>query len=288
MRILIAGCGDVGTHLGLRLEAAGHQVWGLRRDSSSLPSPIIGIDADLGASSTLSILPESIDIVYYTAAASGDRSEAGYRRAYIEGLRNVLNACLSQGSRLKHVFFTSSTSVYGQVAGEEVRESSLTAPQGYSGTVMLEAEQFLAAYEVPGTSVRFGGIYGPGRTYLIRTVVDGTARLKSREEHYTNRIHRDDCAGFLAHLCTLKDPAPLYLGVDDDPAAYNDVLRFISKELGQEVPAVSDQPRHDTMRGRSNKRCRNDLLRSTGYKLLFPGFREGYSQLIADYRTSGA
>lgn len=288
MRILIAGCGDVGSHLGIALDAAGHQVWGLRRDSSKLPSAIRGIDADLGLPNTLSELPESVDLVYYTAAASGDRSEAGYRRAYIEGLRNVLNACLSQGSQLKHVFFTSSTSVYGQVNGEDVTESSLTKPQGYSGTVMLEAEQFLADYEVPGTSVRFGGIYGPGRTYLIRTVADGTARLKSREDHYTNRMHRDDCAGFLAYLATVEKPAPLYLGVDDDPAAYNDVLRFIAKELAQPVPEVSDQPRHDTMRGRSNKRCRNDLLRSTGYKLLFPGFREGYSQLIADYRASGA
>ena len=288
MRILIAGCGDVGSHLGIRLEAAGHQVWGLRRDSSSLPNAIQGIDADLGSPNTLSVLPESLDLVYYTAAASGDRSEAGYRKAYVEGLRNVLNACLSNGSKLKHVFFTSSTSVYGQVGGEDVTESSLTNPQGYSGTVMLEAEQFLAEYEVPGTSVRFGGIYGPGRTYLIRTVADGTARLKSSEEHYTNRIHRDDCAGFLAYLCSLPAPAPLYLGVDDDPAPYNDVLRFIAAKLGQDVPEVSDQPRHDTMRGRSNKRCRNELLRSTGYKLLFPDFREGYSQLIADYHASGA
>ena len=288
MRILIAGCGDVGTQLGLRLGEAGHEVWGLRRDCSKLPEPIQGVEADLALPNTLSILPSDIDMVYYTAAASGDRSEVGYRKAYLEGLRNVLNAALSQGSHLKHVFFTSSTSVYGQVAGEEVTETSPTSPQGYSGTVMLEAERFLGQHEVPGTSIRFGGIYGPGRTYLIRTIVDGTARLKSREDHYTNRIHRDDCAGFLAHLCEQKDLAPLYLGVDNDPAPYNDVLRFIAGELGKDVPGVSDEVRQDTMRGRSNKRCLNALLLSTGYKFQFPSFREGYSQLIADYRASGA
>ena len=288
MRILIAGCGDVGTHLGLRLVEAGHDVWGLRRDSSGLPEALRGINADLAEPNTLNGLPEGLDLVYYTAAASGDRSEAGYRRAYLHGLRNVLNACLSQGCHLQHVFFTSSTSVYGQVEGEEVSEASDTRPQGYSGTVMLEAERFLAEHEVPSTSVRFGGIYGPGRTYMIRTVVDGTARLKSREDHYTNRIHRDDCAGFLAHLCGHADLAPLYLGVDDDPAPYNDVLRFIAEKLGKDAPPVSDEPRQDTMRGRSNKRCSNQLLRSTGYKLEFPSFREGYSQLIADYPASGA
>ena len=260
----------------------------MQRDSSVLPDVIEGIDADLGEPNTLNRLPSDLDLIYYTAAASGDRSEAGYRRAYLHGLRNVINAALSQGSALRHVFFTSSTSVYGQLEGEEVTESSETRPQGYSGTVMLEAERFLSDHEVPSTSIRFGGIYGPGRTYMIRTVDDGTARLKSREDHYTNRIHRDDCAGFLAHLCTQSNLAPLYLGVDDDPAPYNEVLRFIAEKLGKEAPPVSDELRQDTMRGRSNKRCLNGLLRSTGYKLQFPSFREGYSQLIADYPASGA
>jgi nucleoside-diphosphate-sugar epimerase len=286
MRILIAGCGDVGRHLGIRLQAAGHQVWGLRRDCSSLPDTIGKIDADLRDPDTLDALPRSLDLVYYTASTSGDRSEAGYRRTYVAGLRNVVDACLSQGSPLKRVFFSSSTSVYGQTAGEDVTETSPTLPERYSGSVMLEAEQLLTELKVPGTSVRFGGIYGPGRTYMIRIVVDGSARLKSSEDRFTNRIHRDDCAGFLAHLSTLRDPAPLYLGVDNDPAAYNDVIRFIARGLGQAMPAVSEAPHHDAMRGRSNKRCRNDRLRATGYSLMYPSFRQGYAPLIADQLAS--
>ena len=30
-----------------------------------------------------------------------------------------------------------------------------------------------------------------------------------------------------------------------------------------------------------NKRCRNDLLRSTGFEFAFPSFREGYRDILA-------
>ena len=46
-RILIAGCGDVGTALGLNLVEAGHQVWGLKRNPATLPAALSGIAADL-------------------------------------------------------------------------------------------------------------------------------------------------------------------------------------------------------------------------------------------------
>lgn len=288
MRILIAGCGDVGTHLGLRLHAMGHAVWGLRRNVDEMPPGISGVAADLGQADTLASLPPSLDLLYYTAAASGDRSEAGYRRAYVDGLRNILQACRRQGNHLTRVFFTSSTSVFGQTCGEPVSEESVTEPLGFSGAIMLEAEQVLLDEALSGTSVRFGGIYGPGRTYLIRTILDGTARLKENEGHYTNRIHRDDCAGFLAHLSEVANPEPLYLGVDSDPASYNEVLRFLAKKLNRPVPPVGDAARRDTMRGASNKRCSNRLLQASGYTLKYPSFREGYSQLIPRLSSRGA
>jgi Trk K+ transport system NAD-binding subunit len=39
-RVLIAGCGDVGAELGVRLVEEGHTVWGLRRHSDTLPSSL--------------------------------------------------------------------------------------------------------------------------------------------------------------------------------------------------------------------------------------------------------
>ena len=52
-RILIAGCGFVGTRLGLDLAEEGHEVWGLRREPGGLPAPIRPVRADLTEPETL-------------------------------------------------------------------------------------------------------------------------------------------------------------------------------------------------------------------------------------------
>ena len=58
----------------------------------------------------------------------------------------------------------------------------------------------LAASGLPATSLRLGGIYGPGRTRLIESVRSGRAAIRPGAPRFGNRIHRDDAAGALAHL----------------------------------------------------------------------------------------
>jgi nucleoside-diphosphate-sugar epimerase len=76
-QILIAGCGYVGTALGLRLAATGHVVWGLRRSAEGLPPGIRSVEADLTAPETLQKLPPELDAVFYTAAPNGGARAAG-------------------------------------------------------------------------------------------------------------------------------------------------------------------------------------------------------------------
>ena len=42
-RVLLAGCGDVGTALGLRLAERGVRAVGVRRRADALPEPIEGL-----------------------------------------------------------------------------------------------------------------------------------------------------------------------------------------------------------------------------------------------------
>ncbi|MGH7351559.1 MAG: hypothetical protein ACREJJ_04205 [Candidatus Methylomirabilales bacterium] len=49
-RILIAGCGYVGTALAERLAGEGHVVWGLSRDPKGLPPAVRPLAADDGGS----------------------------------------------------------------------------------------------------------------------------------------------------------------------------------------------------------------------------------------------
>ena len=123
MNILIAGCGYVGTALGVRLGADGHSVWGLRRRPDGLPDIVRPLAGDLSDAATLQDLPPGLDVVYYTAGAA-DSSEAAYRTAYVDGPRHLLEALQQQGQRPRRVVFTSSTGVYAQCRGEWVDEDS--------------------------------------------------------------------------------------------------------------------------------------------------------------------
>ena len=277
--ILIAGCGDVGIALGLMLVADGHRVYALRRNVGALPSSLEPIAADLTDSATLRSLPEA-DFVYYTAAADG-RDEAAYQRAYVSGVGNLLQSLKRQSQSTVRVVFVSSTGVYGQDAGEWVDESSPTEPEHFSGIKLLEGERLCLQGVFPATAVRFGGIYGPGRNRLVRQVRDG-ATCVDRPPRYTNRIHRDDCARVLRHLLQLDAPAPVYIGVDCDPAPQCTVMDWMAKRMSAPVPRRKSAPGP----GGQGKRCRNDLLLESGYRFLYPTFREGYAQLIDSLEAS--
>jgi len=273
LRILVAGCGYVGSALAARLADDGHAVWGLARRPRDLPAGVRPLAADLGDPAALADLPPGLDAVFYTAAAE-EGGEDAYRTAYVLGLGHLLDALERDGSP-RRVFFTSSTAVYGQSDGSWVDETSPAEPPGHRGRILLEAEARLGASPIAGCAVRLGGIYGPGRTRLLERVRAGTATLP-RGPEYTNRIHRDDCAGALRHLLGLERPEPLYLGVDDDPADRRVVLRWLAERLG--VPPPREAP--EGAAPAAGKRCRNARLRASGYRFRYPTFREGYAPLL--------
>jgi nucleoside-diphosphate-sugar epimerase len=278
VRVLIAGCGYVGSALARRLTDASCEVFGLRRKPSGLPDGIQPIAADLLECATLRALPADLDAVLYTAAADGF-DEAAYKAAYVDGLRNLLGALEEQHQSPRRILFTSSTAVYGQSDGEWVDETSLTGPRGFSGRCVLEGEQLLLASRYPSLVLRLGGIYGPGRTRLIESVRSGKARLREGPSHYTNRIHRDDCAGALAHLLGLEAPQRIYLGVDCEPADEVLVLHWLAERLG--VPPPQVEPTRANGRSPGSKRAANDRLLASGYRFLYPTFREGYGALLS-------
>ena len=271
--ILIAGCGYVGTALGLELLAAGHRVWGLRRNPSQLPAGFEAIAADL-SSSDLASLPGGIDHVVYAVSAD-DTTEAAYVKAYVTGLQRLLRAL--DPATLQRVFFISSTAVYGQKEGEWVDEDSETAPTYFSGVRLLEAERLLEKSGLGFTILRCSGIYGPGRTRLLDSVRHGTATASTR---FTNRIHRDDIAGAIVHLLSAARAPERLLLSDDEPAPEHEVLSYLARLLGVPEPARASGASASSQRG-GLKRCRNARLRATGYRLRYPTYREGYAAMLA-------
>jgi len=281
-RILIAGCGYVGSALARARIERGDTVWGLRRHAVDLPPGVEPISADLAVARTLAELPE-VDVVVY-AASPGGRDDAFYRTTYVEGLRNLLAALGKHAQPPHRVIFVSSTAVYGQKRGEWVDETSPTEPAHWSGQRLLEAEALLRGSELSGVVLRLGGIYGPRRTRLVERVRQGHASIAPGAAQYTNRIHRDDCAGALGHLIDLETPEECYLGVDCEPEDEAVVLRWLAGVLGAPVPRISGADERRSPRRGGNKRCRNARLLASGYTFLYPSYREGYTAVLSEQR----
>jgi nucleoside-diphosphate-sugar epimerase len=283
-RIVIAGCGYVGTALGLELADDGHEVFGLRRDPSRLPPRIEPLEADLSRRGSLLVLPEGVELAVYCVAPDG-ASASDYRIAYLDGLERFLRTLRDQGEKPRRVLFTSSTSVYSQNHGEWVDEESPARPSRSTGETLILAERLLRASGFATTVVRFGGIYGPGRARLVEQVAHGDVLIDS-VPHFGNRIHRDDAAGMLRHLLGAESPQDLYLGVDCEAADEACVLRFLAERLGVEPPrnrTANDPP---ARRRSGSKRCRNDLIRREGYAFRYPSFRDGYAEMLRAYSAN--
>jgi len=282
-RILIAGCGYVGSALARARVARGDAVWGLRRNPVDLPAGVEPIAADLAVARSLAELPPALDAVVY-AASPGGRDDAFYRTTYVEGLRNLLAALKTQSQRPRRVVLISSTAVYGQTNGEWVDETSPTKPSHFSGQRLLEGEALLRDCELPGVVLRLGGIYGPRRTRLADQVRQGRVSIARGAPHYTNRIHRDDCVGAIAHLIDLAEPADCYLGVDHEPEDEAVVLRWLAGVLGASSPRVARSDERREARSGGNKRCRNARLVASGYAFRYPNYRDGYTAVLAEVR----
>ncbi len=275
-RILIAGCGYVGTALAAKLSEAGHDVYGVRRDWSYTRPPnaaINCISADFLSADTLRVIPE-VDLAVYAVSADSYSNEA-YEKAYLTGPLNLLKYLERTGQRLKRIIFVSSTGVYQESEGGWVDESSCCINSGPT-CFLCEGEQVILTFQNSGMVVRFGGIYGPGRTSIITSVLEGSAKLSYSGGVYSNRVHLDDCVGILNHLLFISDPRPIYNGVDCFPAERNEVLNWLTLKMGLPPLRMADI----SSSARGNKRCSNKFLIDSGYQFIYPTFREGFESLI--------
>ena len=282
-QVLIVGCGDLGKRLAERLPATDYQVTGVRRNPPPNPaSPLHYCAADASDPQAWPhILSRAFDIIVITMTPS-ERSDEGYRRAYVDTCQHLLTSLKPQPYAAPLLLFVSSTAVYGQNDGSWVDEQSPAEPRAFNGQRLLQAESLIRQSGYDHCLVRFSGIYGPGRNRLIEQVRQGRAVLS---QHYTNRIHADDCAGVLAHLIDRHVQGsgidPLYIASDNYPAPMAEVVNWLAMQL--KVNKAIFAPHQTDQQG--NKRCSNQRLIASGYQFRYADFRAGYSELLGDPST---
>ena len=262
--VVVAGAGDVGGRLAARLAGEGTQVLALRRSPPvRTPDGVRALAVDLVSGQGLAALPRQAAALVFCAAPD-QRDETAYRALYVDGLDRLMAAC-----EAPRIVFVSSTAVYGEHRGEWVDEQTPASPVAFNGRVLRQAERLLDG-RAGAITLRLSGLYGPGRTSLIRRALTGDPGSR----RWGNRIHVQDAAGALAHLLALENPAPLYLGSDDLPALDTEVLAWLRETAGQlPVAAPSEGPTQ-------GRRVRNALLRATGWQPVYPDYRAGYRPLL--------
>jgi nucleoside-diphosphate-sugar epimerase len=273
-RVVIAGCGFLGETAADLFSASGWDVLGLcasPKSASRLASKSYEVRAlDITRRFSLISPWRGADALVHCAAPDRAVPES-YRSVYVDGLLNALAAI-----EPRRVLITGSTSVYAQVDGTWVKETSETDPDRETGRILLEAEGIALASG--GLVARLSGLYGPGRSVIMRKFLSGEAVIEGNGLRWINQIHRDDAARAVIHLLTKPATPGIYNVSDSQPATQSEVYTWLSDYYHRPLPGRGE-PDLNRKRGWTNKRVSNAKLRDTGWRPAFPAYRDAIPSL---------
>jgi nucleoside-diphosphate-sugar epimerase len=268
---LIIGCGYLGRLVADRWLADGCLVYALTRSPERAAefqrAGLIPLLGDVTSPASLPEWPE-VDMLLY-AVGLDRHSEQTQRDVYVGGLQNVLSRIGGVGRAI----YISSTSVYGQNAGELVDESSECRPETANGQICLEAERLFRQAIPTSNILRLAGIYGPGRLAARIDSLRAGIAPDGNPDAWLNLIHIDDAvAAVLACECHAV-PGATYLVSDNKPCLRRDYHSLLAELIGapdpfrsaQEKRMCEEAARSATTAAPSNaglnKRCNNRRLR---------------------------
>jgi nucleoside-diphosphate-sugar epimerase len=209
-RLLILGCGDVGMRL-LPLLRDRFRVFAVSsqeaRREELRAAGAIPLIADLDQPASLARLGSLATYIVHLAPPQSEGLND--RRT-----RN-LTAVLPEQATLVYV---STTGVYGDCAGERVREERPVRPQNARAKRRVDAEKVLRAWARRSGSrlsiLRVPGIYAANRLPVER-LKKGTPALVADDDVFTNHIHADDLAHIIALALFRAQACRVYNAVDD-------------------------------------------------------------------------
>jgi nucleoside-diphosphate-sugar epimerase len=264
-RALVAGCGYLGAAIARRLAEAGLEVTGCTHSAESAAAlahepfrVVIGDFTDPAQAATWG----PFEIVVHSASSRRGGAEQ-YQKIYVDGTRALLEAFAPQ-----YYLFVSSTSVYAQTDGSWVTEESPAVPDRETGRLLRAAEELALA--AGGAAARLAGLYGPGRSILLKKFFSGEARIEGGGERWVNQTHRDDAATAIATLVRGRATG-IFNVADDTPLRQRDLYARLAESFAQPLPP--DGPIDlNRKRGWTHKRVSNAKLRELGWAPRYPSF----------------
>lgn len=273
-KLLFVGFGKIAAGCTGPLLQAGYEIVGIGRSKRAVPEGVHYWQGDVTSPELLQRIFAEAFTTVVVVLSPDEYSPAAYQRTYLDTIV-ALCRLWTDAPHQPRVIFISSTSVYHQQDGEWVNEGSPAEPSSDTARLILASEQHLHKHIEKSVVIRFSGIYGPARDFLLKQVWAG----RGGNQDYTNRIHIADCIGALVHIIQLSDEHchELYLVSDKTPVKSCEIRLWLAAQLGMDAQRLTDSGA--TSRG-GNKRCDSTRLTQSGYRFLFADFREGYREAI--------
>lgn len=277
-RLLLVGCGYVGQATADLFHGAGWAVeaWtGSAASAAELASkPYRVIACDASDAGTVTTHGGEFEVVIQCVSSAGGNDE-DYRRVYLQTAENLTRVHPSAT-----LIFTGSTSVYAQEKGEWVDEKSAAEPDRATAQVLRETEQLVLAH--CGIVTRIAGIYGPGRSALLKKFLRNEGLHPEAENRFRNYAHRDDIAAALLLLAERRgqlDGEKIFNIADDLPMTGGEVYAALSELLKKPLPPPATEG-FSRKRGDSNKRVSNAKLRQLGWRPRYPSLPAGLRESV--------
>ncbi|AOS45758.1 dTDP-glucose 4,6-dehydratase [Lacunisphaera limnophila] len=290
-RLVIFGCGYVGSALARAAVAAGATVEALTRNpekAAALRAAGLAkvVEADLAAPGWHPQIEGGADWVVNTVSSGGPDQ---YWQSYVVGMQSILSWAGRAGQQpVGTLVYTSSTSVYPQGEGAVVDETQWAHGATPNGRTISESEVLLK--NAPETAVRrryilrLAGIYGPGRHHLLDQLRAGATTLTGTGGHHLNLIHRDDIVA--AILACLHAPATvgseIFNVADLAPSRREEVVAWLCAQLGRPEPVFDGT----TTARRGGAPMPDRIISSAkiqqelGWRPQFPDYRAGFRVLL--------
>ncbi len=269
MNIAIIGCGYVGSNLAKFWSQKGYFVTCTTRTIKNAQNlenlcqkAMILKSTDLN---DLEHLVQNNDLILVTVAAD---SIDDYENTYL-AIAKFFRKVAQNFKKPKKLFYTSSSSVYGEHNGKWVDETSELLAKNDQGKVLIETENAFLSLKEFGWNVcifRLSEIYGPQRDLashmkrLQGNIIPGTGH------NYTNMVHLEDIVGAIDYAFNHHLEGVFNLS-DDDHVIRKELYNQLCDQMNLEHINwdVNLKRLH-----KGNKRVSNHKIKSQGYTFKYP------------------
>ncbi len=281
----VLGCGYVGQTLARQWRAQGHAVTGTTRRASRLESlsqtldEAILFDSESGRND-LSFI-NSVDCLVVALAPTGQQHVDldTYRSVFSRGIDQICAAIKArQSSSPLTVIQLSSCGLYGDHGGALTCEQSRIDLLHPINALLAGSEsklQELRSDQVSVSTLRLGGIYGPGREIPEWLLAAAGQQVERCGHHVPCWVHRDDVVQAV-DLIAAKNLSGLYNVVDDLQLSKQTITDLLCSAIGL--------PRVDWMGSEREQRVLHAAVSNQAIKRL--GFQLKYSSMIDWYLAS--